>query len=102
MTEGKMAKAVHQKLARNGTILVNYDHIVGEQEISAHVLIEQNGASPEDAIHEYFGDFWGSDTIVEEKGRRYAERYYQAAVKIRGWHEIPPEEAEILKKHNIG
>lgn len=99
MVRKSVAKAVHRKLVGGGAVLVRYDYVVGEQEVPKQVLLDLNGRGPEETIHEYFKDFWGPDTRVEEKGGYYAERCWQAAVSIQGWQEVPPKDLEVLREY---
>jgi len=80
-------------------IFVRYTGISGEAEFLCATLIPYTGDVPaEEAVHDYFRDFFGKGT-EQESDCVYFSPDGGRAVKIGGWTVVPPEDCAVLKKY---
>jgi hypothetical protein len=80
-------------------ILVRYTGISGEAEFSCATLIPYTGDVPaEEAVRDYFRDFFGEGTKQESDCVYFSPDGGRAA-KINGWTVVPPEDFVVLKKY---
>lgn len=88
------------KEEKPAAIFVRYTGISGEDEFVCSTIVPfpDEGKSVEEAIQEYFSDFFGKGT--EKDG----EFYYLSpdgclAAKISGWTTVPESDAAVLRKY---
>jgi hypothetical protein len=83
-----------------GGLFVTYVLRYGEDETLGYATVELNpGEEPEDAVHQYFRDFFGNDTVCEKKAVEYWRADECAVLKVSTWREVPPHELAVLKKY---
>ena len=62
------------------------------------LLSVEDNQTVEEAIHDYLQDFWGEETVTEEKGEHY-HREWQESLKIESTKKISRAEYEVMKNH---
>lgn len=81
-------------------LFVTYILRYGEDEALGHAVVELNpGEEPEDAVHQYFRDFFGDDTVCEEEATVYWRADECGVLKVSTWREVPLHELAVLKKY---
>lgn len=96
---GLRANGVPLPGERPAGIFVRYTGISGEAEFLCATLIPYTGDVPaEEAVRDYFRDFFGKGT-EQESDCVYFSPDGGRAVKIGGWTVVPPEDCAVLKKY---
>ncbi|MGB9804401.1 hypothetical protein [Desulfofundulus sp.] len=79
-------------------VLVWYTCVHGEVEFAEVVLLElREGETPEQAVENYFKDFFADETIFED-GVYYSADFSEA-VGVNSWKVVPPGDYAVLRKY---
>lgn len=95
-----LPQVVQEKGAPAAGLFVTYTVRYGEDEALGHTLIPLGPEkSAEDAVHNYFYDFFFDGTRCEKKAVEYWRADECAVLKVSTWRKVPPHEFAVLRKY---